>query len=124
MKFNLKKIGAICKESRKRNEKTQYDVAEAVGVTQQCVSMFENGYNSSFKLLAYYLTVFVEDSEEEMIKNIMKDGVYSGEDNEKTNSRYGSTKTTKTTIEDVKNNYGTNSRYGCTKTQKTTGETG
>ena len=96
MKFNLKKIGAICKESRKRNEKTQYDVAEAVGVTQQCVSMFENGYNSSFKLLAYYLTVFVEDSEEEMIKSIMKDGVYSGEDNYRTNSRYGSTKTPKT----------------------------
>ena len=96
MKFNLKKIGAICKESRKRNEKTQYDVAEAVGVTQQCVSMFENGYNSSFKLLAYYLTVFVEDSEEEMIKSIMKDGVYSGEDNDRRNSRYGSTKTPKT----------------------------
>ena len=96
MKFNLKKIGAIFKESRKRNEKTQYDVAEAVGVTQQCVSMFENGYNSSFKLLAYYLTVFVEDSEEEMIKSIMKDGVYSGEDNDRTNSRYGSTKTPKT----------------------------
>ena len=96
MKFNLKKIGAICKESRKRNEKTQYDVAEAVGVTQQCVSMFENGYNSSFTLLAYYLTVFVEDSEEELIKNIMKDGVYSGKDNYRTNSEYGSTKTTKT----------------------------
>ena len=93
MKFNLKKIGAICKESRKRNEKTQYDVAEAVGVTQQCVSMFENGYNSSFQLLAYYLTVFVEDSEEAMTKKIMKDGVYSGKDNEKTNSSYGSTKT-------------------------------
>ena len=96
MKFNLKKIGSICKESRKRNEKTQYDVAEAVGVTQQCVSMFENGYNSSFKLLAYYLTVFVEDSEEEMIKSIMKDGVYSGKDNDRTNPRYGSTKTPKT----------------------------
>ena len=96
MKFNLKKIGAICKESRKRNGKTQYDVAEAVGVTQQCVSMFENCYNSSFKLLAYYLTAFVEDSEEEMIKSIMKDGVYSGEDNDGTNSRYGSTKTPKT----------------------------
>ena len=96
MKFNLKKIEAICKESRKRNEKTQYDVAEEDDVTQQCVSMFENGYNSSFKLLAYYLTVFVEDSEEEMIKSIMKDGVYSGEDNERTNYRYGSTKTPKT----------------------------
>ena len=106
MKFNLKKIGAICKESRKRNEKTQYDVAEAVGVTQQCVSMFENGYNSSFKLLAYYLTVFVEDSEEEMIKNIMKDGVYSGKDNEKTNSRYG---TPKTPREEGEDNYRTNS---------------
>ena len=99
MKFNLKKISAICKESRKRNEKTQYDVAEAVGVTQQCVSMFENGYNSSFKLLVYYLTVFVEDSEEEMIKNIIKDGVYSGKDNDRTNSRHGSTKTQKTSRE-------------------------
>ena len=61
--INLRKLGKICQENRKRAGWTQNEIALDIGCDMRCVSQFESGYTTSWRILSWYLLNDMLDSD-------------------------------------------------------------
>lgn len=52
---NRRKMGKICQENRKRDGWTQAEIALDIGCDIRCISQFESGYTTSWRVLSWYM---------------------------------------------------------------------
>lgn len=64
--YNLRKLGVICGDHRRKIGYTQLKAAIDLGYTPENISAFECGRNDSVKIFLWYL----EKADEEFIKKI------------------------------------------------------
>lgn len=55
MLYNMKRVGAACREYRKNLGLTQKAVAVEIGVSKELISAFENGRANNAYILLWYL---------------------------------------------------------------------
>lgn len=53
--INLRKLGKIAQERRQQNGWTQVEVALDIGCDVRCISQFESGKTTSWRVLSWYL---------------------------------------------------------------------
>lgn len=53
--INRRKMGKICQENRKRDGWTQAEIALDIGCDIRCISQFESGYTTSWRVLSWYM---------------------------------------------------------------------
>ena len=53
--INRRKLGRLCKERRINAGWTQTEIALDIGCDVRCISQFECGYTTSWKILSWYM---------------------------------------------------------------------
>lgn len=73
MLTDLKAVGRICSEARKKRGFKQYQIAGAIGCYEpSTISMFENGRINNARLLLWYVNNLFDSADREKLDSIAK----------------------------------------------------